>query len=202
MLSELGFQFDTAQKNIGQAALLCPIYGILFCTRSVMSRFQNSKKFIQKLYEKCLEISALIEPILSSESPEGYLIEFENFKVTAQILLLFSWRTSKEISLIFGQICPFLEESQVLDLCNYFTHQLSVIKHRGAFEQAFVGFCSLCSFLWKQDQFAHIPVRILEETLTELSGNEKKFCATRRSAGIPFLIQAVVTTETEMKSSR
>ena len=89
--------------NLGDAAIFSPMYGILFCIRSVIGDKNPGPQIIRELFNKCLEISELIAPILNSESPEGYLGNSgKETKVTAQILLLCSWRTSKEISLLLG----------------------------------------------------------------------------------------------------
>ncbi len=128
-------------------------------------------------------------------------------------------------------------------MASFFTNLLAEIKHRGAFEQAYLGFCNLCNFLWRRKTgeicqppdmlketmaaltgtgvnfiinilhtnfsyercfgsffYIHVtrgklPKQCLYEkcarkTLMKLTGTGKnKFCSTRRSAGVPFLIQ-------------
>ena len=115
--------------------------------------------------------------------------------ITSQLLLLCSWRTSKEISLLFGEICLYLPLKMINRLSSFFIQQLAEIRHRGAFEQAFSGFCQLCHFMWCHESLKKVPIQLLENTLEDLKQNESKFCATRRSAGIPYLIQSIVTTE-------
>ena len=115
--------------NLGDAAIFSPMYGILFCIRSVIGDKNPGPQIIRELFNKCLEISELIAPILNSESPEGYLGNSgKETKVTAQILLLCSWRTSKEISLIFGQICQFAPDSILEETSKCFTKQLGEVK--------------------------------------------------------------------------
>ena len=66
--------------------------------------------------------------------------------------------------------------------------------------QAYFGFCQICNFLWRKSsgQDCLRPSEMLAETMTALTGSGKsKFCSTRRSAGVPFLIQAIVSTEPE-----
>lgn len=80
-------------------------------------------------------------------------------KVTAQMVLLCSWRTVKEVSLLLGEIsdrCPILpdthgllSEDQVVAIGVHLTTLLEETKHRGAFEQAYVGFTLLASRLWR-----------------------------------------------------
>jgi len=94
--------------------------------------------------------------------------EFENIsmaeddstrKVTAQMVLLCAWRTVKEVSLTLGDLAAkapasetdqyLLSYEQLFQIGEHFTNLLCETKHRGAFEQAYVGFCKLCAWLWK-----------------------------------------------------
>ena len=50
--------------------------------------------------------------------------------------------------------------------------QLAEIRHRGAFEQAFAGFCQVCAFIWKQESLNDYPIKLLENTLNDLKQNE------------------------------
>jgi len=85
-------------------------------------------------------------------------------KVTAQMILLCSWRTVKEISLLLGELsesCPIrpknapsddsgiLNEETLHLIGNHFLTLMEETKHRGAFEQAAVGFRLLVSRLWR-----------------------------------------------------
>ena len=92
----------------------------------------------KNLFDLCMTISDIIAPVLKSDSPEGFVFEDgQATKVTAQILLLCAWRTSKEISLILGHLSQNPELMK--EISDLFVNQLSEIKHRGAFEQAFIG---------------------------------------------------------------
>lgn len=67
-------------------------------------------------------------------------------------------------------------------------------KHRGAFEQAYVGFYQLCTRLWRltNTTLSTLPIHCLHSTLISMTGlipGYSKLCATRRSAGVPFMIQ-------------
>lgn len=70
---------------------------------------------------------------------------------------------------------------------------LTETKHRGAFEQAYVGFSQLCSRLWrlKKTNLNQLPKLWLHQILIAITGikENSKLCATRRSAGVPFMIQ-------------
>jgi hypothetical protein len=201
LISELERQVKIAQVDLCKAAIEAPMYGVLFCIRSILDQ-DPGEAISDELFKLGLTITSVTSSVLNNDSPEGHLpmdMEQVDSRVTAQLLLLCSWRTSKEISLLFGQVCRYVSQSLISEVSSFFTQQLSEIIHRGAFEQAYIGFCSLCSFMWqdiddKKNQ--DILKELLEDTLNQLNLNEKeKFCATRRSAGIPFLIQAVVSTE-------
>lgn len=69
-------------------------------------------------------------------------------------------------------------------------------KHRGAFEQAHVGFGQLCTRLWhlseEENLLKKLPKFWLQQILLAvigLSSENSKLCATRRSAGVPFMVQ-------------
>ncbi|XP_077293015.1 thyroid adenoma-associated protein homolog [Arctopsyche grandis] len=151
-------------------------------------------------------------------------VQLENGKpVTAQMVLLCAWRSIKEVSLLLGDIshgaiiienaseCDAesigtITKQHLLDIGDHFITLLSETKHRGAFEQAYVGFSKLCKRLWKCDSkdLHDLPHLWLNDLITAISsGNSKnsKLCATRRSAGVPFIIQALVTTELQSNSS-
>ena len=156
------------------------MYGLLYCIRSLV--LELDLDLPMRLFDLCMEISNIIAPVLKSDSPEGFLLEDHSSKskVTAQILLLCAWRTSKEISLILGLI----KNSQLIDpISDHFIEQLCEIKHRGAFEQAFIGFCQICSFMWQHEETVNRPQNMLFDTLKDLK-QENKFCSTRRSAGL------------------
>jgi hypothetical protein len=77
-------------------------------------------------------------------------------------------------------------------------------KHRGAFEQAYVGFCKLCGKLWTHpsSKLHNLPRLWLEEVMYAISwGKDTKLCATRRSAGLPFMVQVQCLTEKNVPGS-
>jgi hypothetical protein len=55
-----------------------------------------------------------------------------------------------------------------------------------------VGFCKLCSKLWrhKSPRLHNLPCLWLKEVMDTITwGKSTKLCATRRSAGLPFMVQ-------------
>ncbi|XP_014468567.1 PREDICTED: thyroid adenoma-associated protein isoform X2 [Dinoponera quadriceps] len=171
----------------------------------------------------CFELNHTVSVVINNSSPEGHLpmdLETLNFDndtsfpgkeiITPQMVLLCSWRTVKEVSHLFGLFATkasiqtnefkngLLTEEQFEQIMRHLVSLLCETKHRGAFEQVYVGFHQLCTRLW---QLANrtlniLPIRCLHDTLIGITGlmpGYSKLCATRRSAGVPFLIQAVLS---------
>ncbi|XP_066553351.1 thyroid adenoma-associated protein [Amia ocellicauda] len=141
----------------------------------------------------------------------------EHYRVTAQMVLVCCWRSMKEVSMLLGALCQnlplqtldpprdgLITEQQVEGVGQYFRQQLLQSRHRGAFELAYVGFVRLTDMLTRSQSPAlqQLPGRWLREVLEEVksSGPSSKLCATRRSAGIPFYIQALLTSEPKSSS--
>jgi hypothetical protein len=90
-----------------------------------------------------------------------------------------------------------LTEGQVLAIGSHLVTLLIETKHRGAFEQAYVGFCKLCGRLWRHpsSRLRHLPRLWLEEVMYTIRwGKGTKLCSTRRSAGLPFMVQVQCST--------
>ncbi|XP_069464566.1 tRNA (32-2'-O)-methyltransferase regulator THADA isoform X2 [Ambystoma mexicanum] len=132
--------------------------------------------------------------------------------VTAQMVLVCCWRSMKEISLLLGMLCQRLPlqtglllqgglvtVEQVKNMGEYFKHHLLQSRHRGAFELAYVGFVKLTEMLIRSnvENLHRLPQQWLLDVLEEIKSSDpsSKLCATRRSAGIPFYIQALLSSE-------
>lgn len=207
------------------------------------TEISNWRLFFQRIIRKCRELTDVSAPVVNSSAPEGHLPndlndishylevpQEEDFtgtqiKVTAQMILLCAWRTVRESALLLGEIAlrvpvltitnpnGIIEVNQLLQMGSHFQQLLVETKHRGAFEQSFLGFSNLCLRLWRshEPQLHSYPMKLVEKIAKiisgESTGNEdaeidvKKLCATRRSAGVPFMIQGVVTTESQVCSS-
>ena len=136
-------------------------------------------------------------------------------EVSSQMLLLCAWRSVKEISLFLGDLCKtfsttgsnIVTSEQILDIASFLMDLLSETKHRGAFEQAYVAFHTLCSSLWQSShgELHSHPHQLLDDILYSINegkkGAKSSLCATRRSAGVPFIVQAVVSTEVDQTGS-
>ncbi|KFQ26004.1 Thyroid adenoma-associated protein [Mesitornis unicolor] len=132
--------------------------------------------------------------------------------VTAQMVLVCCWRSMKEVSLLLGTLCKLLPSQaasepsdglvtveQVKNIGNYFKHHLLQSRHRGAFELAYAGFVQLTEMLSRcnSESLHKMPEQWLSCVLEEIKSCDPSstLCATRRSAGIPFYIQALLASE-------
>lgn len=213
----------TAEKSLLKAARTNPLYGAIYCIKHLLEKINPKKiaqdlkwrEFYGRLILNCKKLTDVVAPIVNDDSPEGILPKEEDDEetgeeTTPQMVLLLAWRTVKEVSLILGYVClraplntlgkPGLVKSQqILYVCDHFIELLSKTKHRGAFEQAYVGFGKLCIRLWSEnDSELHtIPGEMMKQLMVSIAGKDnstneliqlKNLCATRRSAGLPFMI--------------
>ncbi|NXJ75559.1 THADA protein, partial [Trogon melanurus] len=138
--------------------------------------------------------------------------ERQTCDVTAQMVLVCCWRSMKEVSLLLGTLCKLLPSQatsepsdglitveQVKNIGDYFKHHLLQSRHRGAFELAYAGFVQLTEMLSRcnSESLRKMPEQWLICVLEEIKSCDPSstLCATRRSAGIPFYIQALLASE-------
>lgn len=203
----------------------------------VVSPIVNSSSPEGHLPNDFSELNGLLPNVESSDGDfhRPYKIDSiatDNLKTTPQMVLLCAWRTIKEVSLLLGDIAlhaPIWRDQstttdglitikEVLEIGTLFQEMLTEIKHRGAFEQAYVGFSKLCVRLWRSNEpeLHQCPMEWLVRMMYIISGESEtdsdgageigglkyeKICATRRSAGVPFMIQAIITSELQVCSS-
>ncbi|XP_065068147.1 tRNA (32-2'-O)-methyltransferase regulator THADA-like isoform X1 [Rhopilema esculentum] len=92
-----------------------------------------------------------------------------------------------------------LSSKIAVEIGNVFIDILLSSRHVGAFELAYLGFVKVCDSFWRS-QFESLKVlptkwiNDLLETLRSVSSSSA-LCSTRRSAGIPFYISAICSTE-------
>ncbi|XP_069810892.1 tRNA (32-2'-O)-methyltransferase regulator THADA isoform X2 [Dendropsophus ebraccatus] len=169
-------------------------------------------RILQKEYD--LHSQALPEDRVPSQSLCAAMKgdDSASCNVTAQMVLVCCWRSMKEVSLLLGLLCQSLPlqtdltspeglitVEQVNEMGDYFKHHLLQSRHRGAFELAYVGFVKLTEMLigCKEESLRCLPRQWLCNVLEEIkcSDPSSRLCATRRSAGIPFYIQALLASE-------
>ncbi|XP_063365193.1 tRNA (32-2'-O)-methyltransferase regulator THADA [Cydia amplana] len=183
---------------------------------------------IADIIATCEVVNSRVSAVVTAASPEGLLPEdtssdssggarlADGRAVTAQMLLLCAWRSVKETSLLLGSIVSrlclegespswTLSAKQVEGIGEHLIMLLSTVKHRGAFERAYVGFTLLLGRLWKCKSALHqLPLQwfsSIERGFVVPADGSTEYCATRRGAGLPFMIQALVTTELAAEST-
>lgn len=137
---------------------------------------QNCREYFEDLIQLLLKYDNVLFPILGNEAPEGFQGFFDSpddnsqvvRSITAQMLLVCSWRSMRDICLLFADMCVFLplegekanlkkdsssnfilSESQVSQIGDHMLFLLKNLVHRGVFEQVFVAFKTLATRLWK-----------------------------------------------------
>eukprot|EP00118_Oscarella_pearsei_P004268 m.17973 g.17973 ORF g.17973 m.17973 type:complete len:1862 (+) comp27575_c0_seq3:14-5599(+) len=189
--------------------------------------------FFGHLLDVYLDVAGIVTPVIAHSSPESsQLVEDEGsgvysefivpmdvvaldlsdaqepsrsgFAPTAQLVLVCSWRSMKEVCLMLGDLVQRLATAgltikQVKRVGEFFTKLLTIAKHVGAFEMAYAGFYKHCWTLWRSSvkELQDTPGRWTEEVLVMLSNAtlSESLIFTRRSAGLPFFVQALLATE-------
>lgn len=132
-----------AKENIVKTVIKHSLYGYLFCIRNLLyeCNLENAGKeclwqsTVTELISISFECSHAVSLIVNNSSPEGHLPMDLNSQainelcnsvpdkqiVTPQMVLLCSWRTVKEVSLLFGLLstkAPICEDNPSINLLN------------------------------------------------------------------------------------
>ncbi|XP_048524151.1 uncharacterized protein LOC109543125 isoform X1 [Dendroctonus ponderosae] len=207
-------------ENIGVTKTA--VYGLILSIRHLLEKSdiqQHHQRYAQvfnDLAPACINISETLLPIVCNPSPEGYLpdnvedIGVHDDTPNAQIVLVYAWRTIKEITLLLAELLKqsvrlesfqitLLPTASLIEIAQLFIDIFLQSKHRGVFEQAYVGFSIVCESFWKSTnkEIANLPKKWLRDAVDLCIGKKHSddLCSTRRSAGLPFLILSVLTTD-------
>jgi len=142
----------------------------------------------------------LILGLPDSEPENSHVVRSMN----AQRLLVCSWRSMRDICLLLSEVIGVVavegESSenvmtfdQVKTIGDHLLFLLKNVMHRGVFEQVFTGFKQLAHRLFKStsNELNALPEKWLNDALDEELISTK--CITRRSAGLPFIFQALLS---------
>ncbi|CAI2171104.1 524_t:CDS:10, partial [Funneliformis geosporum] len=125
-----------------------------------------------------------------------------------QVILSFCWRAVKEASSLLAIILSRAPIAVNLEnnfsILNYekvrkggelFRTLLTSIRHRGAFSAVYPGYVAVCARLLNSSlvKFAELPKIWLENSISNINTNS--ISITRRSAGLPLCILAIVSSE-------
>ncbi|ORY85863.1 hypothetical protein LY90DRAFT_158101 [Neocallimastix californiae] len=129
----------------------------------------------------------------------------KNFNVTLNCC----WRVIKSTSQVLSTLLTkapiqkndddkdyILSYDQLIEGSNLYRNYLSTIRHYGAIIAIYPGYIQLCKKLLNSSQevFSSLPQKWLEDSLNTIK-NSNKISITRRSAGMPFLILAILLSE-------
>ncbi|KAJ6219877.1 hypothetical protein RDWZM_005689 [Blomia tropicalis] len=196
---------------------------IIICDENFSFESQQAKSFITKLTNQCIEACKLFEPIVCNDSPEGHLPleEFNRLNdrgeslrklyVRSQMLLLNGWMTVKEsVNILSNVVAMFpnhdLNDNLIqCDQARYvidfiYQSQLTLV-HRGAFEQCSYAFNRLISAIWKHNcpicssRFQEIIIEIQSCLNGKQVNGFKGQSITRRSGGLPLVMQSILSAE-------
>ncbi|CAG9766886.1 unnamed protein product [Ceutorhynchus assimilis] len=195
------------------------VYGLILSIRHLLDNREMEQHndtysgVFELLVSTCFDISEKIMPVVCNPSPEGYLPDSveeicdNDESPKAQKVLVYAWRTMKEMTLLLAEIVKqsiklenqiiMLPEEQLIEIGIFFVTVFIQSKHRGVFEQAYVGFSMICEYFWKSSRqnISNLPKQWLQEALDLCTGEKlsEDLCPTRRSAGLPFLILSILT---------
>ncbi|XP_077992794.1 tRNA (32-2'-O)-methyltransferase regulator THADA-like [Glandiceps talaboti] len=138
-----------------------------------------------------------------SEYEESAVISTEH-----QLILACCWLNIKECSQLLGSFANkfsfslessngLLTTEQVRTMADIFVKILTKCRHRGAIEGCSLGFIKLCSRLLSSSiqELSSIPKNILVQTFSLLESPKSGTSITRRSAGLPLIIEAITSCE-------
>ncbi|XP_050508206.1 thyroid adenoma-associated protein homolog isoform X1 [Diabrotica virgifera virgifera] len=221
LITQTNIEQDVVNKKV-----CC--YGLFLSIRHILQSRdirKNNKEYAGLFYHLtslCLKLKDHIMPIVCNPSPEGYLpdsfeiINESDESTKAQMVLVYAWRSMKEMTLLLAELirqtiklekeCVTLPLSVMIKIGEFFWDVFITSKHKGVFEQAYVGFCVICDSFWRSsNQLLNcLPPIWLEDALMLCTGAKQsdKLCATRRSAGLPFLILSIISSEPVFDKSR
>ncbi|XP_044756832.1 thyroid adenoma-associated protein homolog [Coccinella septempunctata] len=219
--AEFMSKYDDETPELDDITLNSPCYGLLTCLRYLI-RFRPRGLWNEEygttynlIFKICRRIFREVLPIVSNPAPEGYLPDNEETEISirddtvrSQKILVYAWRTVKEITLLFAEFVQqnryvgeyhFLTEENYVQIGEHFMEIFVQAKHRGVFEQAYLGFCIICEEYWiyPSKDLSSLPMQWLKRGLDLVTGVkvDSRLCSTRRSAGMPFLTMAILTTD-------
>ncbi|XP_060526229.1 uncharacterized protein LOC132701926 isoform X3 [Cylas formicarius] len=203
------------------------IYGLILSIRHLLEsrsvdeqHHETYAGIFDHLIVTCFDIQTKIMPVVCNPSPEGYLPENgddvceTDESSRAQMILVYAWRTVKEITLLLAEIAKqtvnaerrvgeedatLVVDEKLTKIGEFFVDVFVQSKHRGVFEQGYVGFSVVCESFWRSSRktISCLPKKWLHEALDLCTGKTQSdgLCPTRRSAGLPFLILSILTNE-------
>ena len=201
--AELAQGMDEMQVDSETALKRRNVAGLFMALRVVASdkNVVHAQRYLD-VVNLALKCSDCVLPLLCVESPEGHVLETESFH--NDVLYSVSWRIIRETALLIE--CAMEKHFSVfgieqwLEYGNRLRVMLMTIRHMGAFSALSVPYRKVCELFMR-----HGYIGVLKESLDEdLEWITKKAgtSITRRSAGLPICITAILAAECGTKVTR
>ncbi|KAI1004258.1 hypothetical protein K3495_g3956 [Podosphaera aphanis] len=222
LIDELTRKVAIAENNLTQAVEDVPLHGNLaalnliwdsidFETISSKASCNDEIKWLQKLQnaivDTCSRIWLVVKPVLCNDSPEGHLPEeFEELDtIDTKDVLSYSFRAIHESSNLLrtilkknqyhhgrSHIIPRDVFAKIGDLS---FEKLSTLRHRGAFSTVSLTFSVCCKLApgYRQSDSPDQKDFLLSWLENAFVCLETQVSTTRRSAGIPSIITAIMS---------
>jgi hypothetical protein len=224
---ELEKQVHLARDGFASSAAVAPLHGLLQCQRRIVPLMVARKVYDRELLDRisalACEVTRLMVPFVGNAAPEGFLPSEDRPTTDViqeeadddaddaskpQLVLLCSWRSMKEASLLLSALITnlpwpisegdttLMKATSIVDVADLFVNLLLTARHRGAVDMVHTAFLAVCQRLW---QAAHPTLKALPQRWTAMCmdyiGSADDDSTTRRSAGLPLLLLAVLSTE-------
>ncbi|KAI0166428.1 hypothetical protein GGR57DRAFT_496690 [Xylariaceae sp. FL1272] len=224
ILRNLERKLCAAEENLATAVLHAPVHGDFAALRYIWSAFtsvKQSEKFLVVLEEYqdraivcCRRIWQAVQHILCDDSPEGHLPEeLQQIEgLDTKDLLSYSFRAVHESSNLmraiannarYNRVLGFLVPSQpnFEDIGRLTFHQLSNLRHRGAFSTVSQTFTACCQLVQVVPNKVGDKTDLLKEWYKgALECIYNQASTTRRSAGIPAIIVGILASRAKSPS--
>jgi hypothetical protein len=154
---------------------------------------------VLKIVECCRQLGVIVTDFVSHPSPEGHAInidEDDEDDDTSFSIMTFCWRAVKESSALLASCLQRIEKMDITLLektAQYLVEMLLKIRHPGAFMSLAKPLRDICQICFSLDNEASkIPQGLLKEAM-EQCVLYPEVQTTRRSAGLPVCVAAIVT---------
>lgn len=223
-LDTLHVKISGAEKDLGHAVMAEPVHGDFAAVRymwEVLAQTRYSEAQLQrlalsqtKIVDLCVQIWNIVSHVLCDDSPEGNLPEeLDNIEgLDTKGLLSYSFRSIHESSQLMKTIVSKSASSHTEGFLlptpevfrrvgNLAFSQLSTLRHRGAFSSVSLNFTCCCQNA-RYVVASTEPKQSLLESWYEgaISCIYAQRSTTRRSAGIPALITAILASNADSPS--
>nr|CAI5832494.1 unnamed protein product [Callosobruchus analis] len=162
-------------------------------------------------------------PVVCNPSPEGYIPDNDEFvndgdiASKAQAILVYAWRTMKEMTLLLAEIVEqaikleakyrMLDENNLTKIGEFSSVFLSRANIEAFMNRRTLGFLRYVDLFGSKStnpKLNTLPKIWLEQAMPLCTGKNKNenLCATRRSAGLPFLITSLLNSEPVLNNKR